>query len=444
MKIITLLYILFFSIKKCFNYIVYPLKVNNELNKIENYLSFNSTYTTLEMGKPTQKIIFYFSLDDNKMNLTDINCPSDILFNTNISKTLTIIGYPDKNKDSFTNKVFAKDEITFYDNINMTHKVTPDQFYLYYNADITKKKNYLCGSIGLSIIKNEIKNEDKEIEHYLELIRNQSQYFSFFHYNNQDFFVNNIFLHEEFKDLFKNVTDIAWVSPIMKDNSLKWEIYMREIYYNKMNIRGRFILELNPLFELIIGSNEFKKNILKDFFNDYINNKSCLINEINGYEIIECDTNGFGLNDIKKFPDIYMFNNKLNHIFELIGEELFIKLNNKYYFGIIFDKNSQENRWVMGKIFLRKYPVIFSPINKKIGFYIIPNGDMNKDVHFYLHITIIILLLTCFCIYNARKLVYEENAYYNELIDEKYDNENKYIDKNLKKKKEKYIEMNIL
>ena len=36
------------------------------------------------------------------------------------------------------------------------------------------------------------------------------------------------------------------------------------------------------------------------------------------------------------------------------------------YFGIIFDKNSQENRWVMGKIFLRKYPVIFSPINKYI------------------------------------------------------------------------------
>ena len=474
MKKITFLYLLlFYFIKKCLNYITYPLWVNEDLNKIEDFLSFNSTYTTLEMGYPPQKVNFYFSFNHNKMNMTDIGCQENNLYDLEYSKTSAFIGFPD-DEESYSSKVFVLDTISFYDNINLTEKITKDKIYLYYYADLNKEENYVCGNIGLSIIKYETYNEDDEIEYYLKYIRSQNKYFSFFHYNNQDFLVNTIFLHQEFKELFKDVKNISWVNPIMKDNSLHWEIYMKEIYYNNIHIKDKIIFELNPLFELIIGSNDYKNNILRDFFNYYINNNFCLINEIRDYQIIECDSNQFEEKDIKQFPNLYMFNTDLNHIFEMIGEELFIKLNNKYYFKIIFNNEiSESNKWIIGKIFLRKYPVIFSPINRVIGFYINPNGDMSKEkedieieekrtkeelkninqktfitnIYLYL-IAIIALVFTCLGLWIGRKVFIQRKRKLNELVDDYYqyntDNKNDINEKEKIKENNIYtsIEMN--
>ena len=51
------LFILLF--KQFHNYIVYPLKTLEENNNsIEALLSFNSTYTILEIGNPPQRLIF--------------------------------------------------------------------------------------------------------------------------------------------------------------------------------------------------------------------------------------------------------------------------------------------------------------------------------------------------------------------------------------------------
>ena len=445
MKKNIFLYILFYIIKKCLTYIVYPLYIYDELNQIENYLSFNSTYTTLEIGYPPQKVNFYFSLDHNKMNLTDINCKENNLLDIESSQTIGIMGFPDEDEDSYSSKIFAVDEISFYDNINLTKKEKQDKCYLYYYADLNKDDNYVCGSIGISIIKYKEDNEDDDIEYYLKYLRAQNKFFSFLHYNNQDFFVNNIFLNQEFKDIFEDIKNISWINPIIMDNSLHWEIYMKEIYYNNTHIKGNIIFELNPLFELIIGSNEYKNNILRDFFNLYINNEICLINIIQGYQIIECDANKFGIKDIKKFPDLYMFNTNLNHIFEMIGEEIFIRLDNKYYFAIIFlNENSENNKWLMGKIFMRKYPVIFSPINRLVGFYINPNGDtymekedsekkekkeepksisqkpFTRNIYFYLEIVIIALIFTCLGLWIGRKIFIQRKRKLNELIDDYY------------------------
>ena len=462
MKIFLFSYIIFYLFKKCLNYIVYPLKVYNELNQIENFLLFNTTYTTIEMGNPPQKINFYFSLEHNKMNITDLNCYKKNLFDVDYSKSFIVMGYPDED-EAYSNKVFALDEISFYDNINLTKIVKNEKFFMYYYTNLSIEVNFVCGSIGLGIMKYEEYNEEDEIEYYLKFIRSQNNYFSFFNYNGEDYIVNGVFLNREFKDLFQGVENISWVNPILKDNYLHWEISMKEIYYNNIHIKDNVIIELNPLFELIIGSNEYKNNILEDYFNFYINNQICLIREINEYQIIECDENEFKVKDIKEFPNIYLFNADINHIFEMQGEELFIKLNNKYYFGIIFSINDNEgNKWTIGKIFMRKYATIFSPLNRLVGFYIIPNGDESiinedneekgkveqkqikkriyiKEKDLYFEIIIIILVFTCLGLYIGRKLYLKRRKKLNELVDDyyQYDSDNKSdISKNTKNKEE--------
>ena len=56
--------------------------------------------------------------------------------------------------------------------------------------------------------------------------------------------------------------------------------------------------------------------------NTYIKNKKCLINEINNYTIFECDAFNFNLEDIKKFPTLYMNNSDIEHAFEMYLPEV--------------------------------------------------------------------------------------------------------------------------
>ena len=244
MKVISFSYIfiVYYLIKNCCNYIVYPLNIYDELNKIENMLFFNSTYTILEMGRPPQKVNFYFSLDHNKMNMTDIGCRPSNLFDIEYSQTLGIVGFPDEDEEAYSGKVYAIDYLSFYEKVNTTNLTLIEQYYLYYTADLNKDNNYICGTIGLSLIKHETYNsqDDDEIEYYLKYYRSQNNYFSFFHYNNKDYFVNKIFLHEEFKDIFKDVKNISWINPIISDNSQRWDIYMNEIFYNNIYLKKNY------------------------------------------------------------------------------------------------------------------------------------------------------------------------------------------------------------
>ena len=76
---------------------------------------------------------------------------------------------------------------------------------------------------------------------------------------------------------------------------------MNKIFYNNIYLKKRIIVEINPLFELIIGIKEYKTNIMNDFFKFYIEQKICLMNEINDYHIFEYNENKFEIKDIKIF-----------------------------------------------------------------------------------------------------------------------------------------------
>lgn len=39
------------------------------------------------------------------------------------------------------------------------------------------------------------------------------------------------------------------------------------------------------------------------------------------------------------------------------------------YFFLLFSSSSQKNKWILGKPFLKKYPLVFNPESKDIGFY---------------------------------------------------------------------------
>ena len=481
MKIIYFSYIYFYLIKLCINYIVYPLKIYNEYNNIKDFLSIDSTFTTLEIGTPPQKVNFFFNLNHTKINLTDIGCKDNNLYYRNNSKTFKIVYELEEEFQSYNTKYLVIDSLYFPNNINISQILKIKEYPLYYSSDITNNHSRLCGNIGLSVKQYELYMEEPyQIKYYTDYIKSmgadQDDDFSFFYYNNQDYLIYGIFLHLEFKDIFKEVRNIAYIHTIIKgfDYTSKWEIKMKEYYYNDIHTKDNSILfEINPLFEFIVGTNDYNININNDFFKSYINKNICSLRIINSFTIYECNRNKFGKSDIIKFPTLHFTNIDINHIFEMTGEDLFIELNNIYYFKIIFpEKNTESKRWILGKIFLRKYNARFCPSSRMIGFYIKPNGgavnktqikeekkieekinNNNKESFFsteifgYIKIIIIALIFTCLGLYIGKKIFFPRRKRANELIDDyyQYDSKsNKNNDKENKKDNKSFtsIEMN--
>ena len=50
-----------------------------------------------------------------------------------------------------------------------------------------------------------------------------------------------------------------------------------------------------------------------------------------------------------------------------VNDIIYVKDN--YVYFLLFYSSSQKNKWTLGKPFLKKYPFIFDPDSKNIGFY---------------------------------------------------------------------------
>ena len=444
MKMNHIYIFLSFLINQSLNYYVFPMKVIDKFDKIENLILFNSTFTTLEIGTPQQKVDFFFSVAHNNLYLTDVGCRNTRLFNYFESSSFLPLGNYDSEEES--SRFICMESLFFYENLELsvTDEIDEYPFFILTNLSEGLSEDGLCGHIGISIMQYEKYDEEPdEFDYYMKYFGTLNNLFSFINMNGSDLLINSIFLHEEFKDLFEDITNISWVNPIIRNNILHWEIYMNDIFYNKVHFKDKIIIELNPLFELIVGVNGYKNNIQKDFFDSFISKKICSIIEIDSYSVFECDENKFSIKDIKNFPTLHIYNYDINHTFIMTGEELFYKLNNKYYFKIIIPiQDLQPNRWIFGRIFFRKYPVTFSPSNRIVGFYINPNGiifndenqenqenqedkesDKNKSsknkAYIYIIIIVVALIFTGIGIFIGRNLLKRKRKA-NELVDDNY------------------------
>ena len=456
LNIIIILYIFNYHL----NYIVYPINVL-ESNNIESLLSFNSTYTTLEIGTPSQNVNFYFSLEHNLNILTNKGCKKVNLFNQNKSSTFKIVSNITTTIQN-NNKFVLIENLYLHYNINLLEKVKVNEYLFYTPLDNIKNEENICGNIGLSLIQYEIyKPQSPEIKHYLDKLKRYSiesnDDFSFLHYKNNDYLIYGVYLNNEFPELFKDLKELQWVYPILDINKyhLHWEITMKEIYYNNNHlIQDKIPFELNPIFELIVGTNNYEKNITKDYFNFYIKRGVCSLEYYKKYnfKVFECEGNKFTFKDINKFPTLFISNIRIHYTFELIGKELFFKLNNRWYFNIVFfiEKNEPQ-KWILGRTFLRKYPVTFSPSSRLISFYVNSNNDINtkndtinnkekkknifsNHIIGYIKIILIALIFTFLGLYIGKKIYLKRKKLANELIDDdyQYDSQNRNENKNIK------------
>ena len=113
----------------------------------------------------------------------------------------------------------------------------------------------------------------------------------------------------------------------------------------------------------------FYDKLKSKFFNHYFKEQICKYEIINHCYVTFCDSNKFSSKDIQSFPKINIVKFNLGFNFTFSGEELFYKRDNKYFFKIISHFINSKSSFSLGRIFLKKYNVIFNPDSKSMHFY---------------------------------------------------------------------------
>ena len=147
------------------------------------------------------------------------------------------------------------------------------------------------------------------------------------------------------------------------------------------------------------------------------------------YYVYYCDNNV----DFSKMKNLYFYNKDLNYTFEFTYKDLFYynELDKRYYFLIIFEINTGNNRWLIGEFFFKKYQLIFNQEKKKIGLYVGKSDNNNDQEETWLsknkwYIILIVFLVILIIIISIISYLYikskqKRKIKANELIDDNYD-----------------------
>ena len=108
-------------------------------------------------------------------------------------------------------------------------------------------------------------------------------------------------------------------------------------------------------------------------------------------EIKDCNKSA----EIENFKGFSIYNSKSDYEFFFTYEDLFIKVNDKYYFLIVYD-NFNKQQFTLGEVFLKKYQMSFNLRDNSISFYDIYPRIKSNQFWKKLNVILIIILIVLF------------------------------------------------
>ena len=353
----------------------------NEKNNFYSYFTKNNISTLIEIGTPYQKIPFYIKLDE---------FPISILGNKNKGKYNEIKSNT-YNKEEECDYYFYKGNFEgciSNDIFNIKNEKIKFSFLLINNHSIESQMDN--NIFGLTFYSRRFSGQQ-----FIYLLKNNKiidSYNFYFKYNEKDENGNLIignFPHEIDKNYDEKLLKLINLN--IKNNEFLWKFSIDEIYFDDKIINEKNFIEIKIDIKGIIGTEKYNQYFKSNFIDK--NNNKCQIDfsEDKKYKFYYCDKNV----DISKIK-IIKFNNKVfNSSFEFNYKDLWIEFNEKLYYQIIFKNfilnNENDNNWIFGELFLKKYLLLFNQDKKVIGIY--ENKKMNFPFLIFLNIILVILVI---------------------------------------------------
>lgn len=352
-----------------------------EKNNFYSYFTKNNISTLIEIGTPYQKIPFYIKLDE---------FPISILGNKNKGKYNEIKSNT-YNKEEECDYYFYKGNFEgciSNDIFNIKNEKIKFSFLLINNHSIESQMDN--NIFGLTFYSRRFSGQQ-----FIYLLKNNKiidSYNFYFKYNEKDENGNLIignFPHEIDKNYDEKLLKLINLN--IKNNEFLWKFSIDEIYFDDKIINEKNFIEIKIDIKGIIGTEKYNQYFKSNFIDK--NNNKCQIDfsEDKKYKFYYCDKNV----DISKLK-IIKFNSKVfNSSFEFNYKDLWIEFNEKLYYQIIFKNfilnNENDNNWIFGELFLKKYLLLFNQDKKVIGIY--ENKKMNFPFLIILNIILVILVI---------------------------------------------------
>ena len=445
------------------NMIVFPFKttyVNKNGNINKDSKEYNSThfgrdnfdmplFTEIKLGNPSQslKIILSSEICGSLKIGQSVNCiySDDYLsyYNRNISGDFNFTDQFNGTDPDFKNQPAGKtaeDTIYAYSDIKLENLTQYKGIGFFLGTDTNEK---LCGTIGFEKDDN-LCYKIVNITKYLKEKNYIDNYKFIIKYNSTN--EGQYIIGSELKDIIDNYDENkTFIRKVKVGNGVRiWEINITGIKEGNKNelIENETIASFHNDLSLIMGSKEYRDYItINGTFKDYINKNICSLNVFDKdptyyfrekYQIIECDKEKFGLDDIKKFPKLIIYTREYDgtlNEFSFDYKDLFTETKYKYFYNIIFDKFGYE-KWQFGKMLLRKYPINFNDDGPTIEVYdsfqnneqpANGGGDKDKTV-LYIIIVVVLVIATGVVGYFLGKYINKaRKKRANELLDDNFE-----------------------
>ena len=300
---------------------------------------------------------------------------------------------------------------------------------------------YEYGIIGLKILSSTYLSE-LDFSKALKLSNYTNSYSFHFYFENttkNGFAINDnkgyFLIGEKLTDNKTEIDKIEYINCVsLKYRRLAWGMFFEHIYsktndnYIEEIINITNSSEIIATFPYIKGVPGYFEYINRIFFDELFEKNVC--NKIIFYRHdlysnytsfgYACDSNSKLFMDKlnSKFPDLIFYNRDINRNFTLTKNDLFAyntknNLDNNLYF-LIVDGIDDEERWILGIPFLKKYVISYDFDSKRIGYYEnygkINNDESddkpNEDTNFFASIEfkIIIILISAIIIFGLGML----------------------------------------
>ena len=370
-----------FQINSDMKIIVLPFKTLKSKTQDPTSVILNPIYTNINMT--SQYLLSIFSSNEYDYYMTSENCPDESNYYIYKSKTLI------KLSDSY-----ASERMSLY----RDYELKTQLYGLFTKMKINEFNNKpQCAIFGLQM--------------------NSKVY----EYNSKNNFIKNFKSNENINSTqwtFKYTKEdegllIIGESPIVYDPDFKNKKYT--LYQTKAVGNSDFVDFGLDFDDISINNNSIaithvqfcheynailvNKNIFEQmdeiFFKKYLDNGICTKGWVyDKYGYIECDSDRFKEEDLKKFPTIFFKKADMGYIFELTYEDLFSKnINGKIYFLIVFDLHFSTMK--IGKLFLKKYPFTVDNDKNTISLYVLDDGNNNNNNNTNKKNIVLIVILVC-------------------------------------------------
>lgn len=398
---------------------------------------------------------FSFYIDDNYFYNEEKNLICR--YSSNLSSSYDII----KNiKPKYRHSIYASDYFKVYSDISLNNynmvKIT-----FRHSLSLDNNISFSCGKAGL--LYNSEKQDNYSDFNFIHQIHSNLKNvdYSFMFKFNQSKFNEEIeegLLIIGVESFIKSNIDYELYSIYTKSKNLmnrqEWrfnadKLIIGKKYINLDNGDGNFVIKAEfEGIEIPYSIFELLNNL---YFDDYYKSNICKYEEIyNYYVIIYCNNKYFTNNDINNFPMFQFSIREIGFNFSFIGEELFYKKKDKYFLKLITRIEMNNKGIKLGRMFLKKYNVIFNSDSKMMTFFRIndnnkksnlKNQDKGKKNGFliFLSYAFFCILFLAIGFYLGRKYcIIRRKKYANELEDNNYIYE---PDKNLNKSEHKLIDL---